>query len=221
MNRDLFKVYLHPPRQVRALGRTLRTLIHRMLSVESLPDALAMQLERLREDMEAVLTRLAEHERTDRSPRLRGEPACARRPYYVQGGLIGDHNPLVPPIEINHTDGVTWGTVFFGTAYEGPPGCVHGGFIALFFDQVLGHHNIALAIPAMTAKLEVRYRRPTPLLKNLKFEVHTREITDRRVVNEAWLEEDAGRVSEARATFALPKPGNYMAHMHKRIFGSE
>ena len=30
------------------------------------------------------------------------------------------------------------GTATFGAAYEGPPGCVHGGYVAAAFDEVLG-----------------------------------------------------------------------------------
>jgi hypothetical protein len=217
MNRDVFKLYLYPPEEITALGRSLRELIHRMLTIESLPESLGAECAGLREQLDALSARLAAHERTDRTPRIRDEAIVGQRPYYVQGGLVGEHNPIVPLIDLRHADGVTSGTVCFGAGYEGPPGCVHGGFVALLFDQVLGQHNIILAIPAMTAKLEVRYRLPTPLLTNLRFEVRTTEITERRVVNEGWLEEDGKRVSEARATFARPREGNFMAHMRERI----
>jgi acyl-coenzyme A thioesterase PaaI-like protein len=219
MDRDIFDIYLYPPEEISALGPSLRNLIHRMLTIESLPESLAAELAHLREQVDAVSARIAEFERTDRAPRIRHEATTGRRPYYVQGGLVGEHNPLVPVVEIRHADGVTSGTVRFGAGYEGPPGCVHGGFVALFFDGILGHHNVVLAIPAMTAKLEVRYRRPTPVLTDLRFEVRTAEITERRVVNEGWIEADGTRVSEARATFALPRAGNFMAHMRKRIDG--
>jgi hypothetical protein len=220
MDRDVFNIYLYPPEEITALGRSLRELIHRMLTVESLPDSLALEVVSLREQLEAVSDRIAAHERTDPAPRIRNEAVTGKRPYYVQGGLVGEHNPIAPLFDLRHADGVTSGTVRFGVGYEGPPGSVHGGFVALFFDQILGQHNILLAIPAMTAKLEVRYRRPTPVLTDLQFEVHTTEITDRRVVNAGWIMDGGKRVSEARATFARPRPGNFMAHMQKRIDGT-
>ena len=39
------------------------------------------------------------------------------------------------------------GHVVFGDAYEGPPGCVHGGFIAAAFDEVLGFTSRSPACP--------------------------------------------------------------------------
>ena len=57
---------------------------------------------------------------------------------------------------MRHENGVTSGRVKFGLAFEGPPGNVHGGFVAHFFDQVLGHHNVAAKIPAMTGTLSAQ-----------------------------------------------------------------
>ena len=45
------------------------------------------------------------------------------------------------------------GVVTFGDAYEGPPGCVHGGFIAASFDEMLGFVAGATGKPGMTARL--------------------------------------------------------------------
>jgi len=219
MDTKYFEIYLDPPEEVTALGRSLRELIHRIVTLESLPLPIEAEVSRLREQVDAISARLAEHVRIDPTPRLRTETANGVRPYYVQGALVGDHNPLVPIFETEHVDGVTAGKVRFEAGFEGPPGCVHGGFVALFFDQVLGYHNVVQGVAAMTATLEVRYRRPTPVLTDLSFEVHTGECSERQVVNEGWLEVGGVRVSEARATFARPQVGNFMHHMQKRIDG--
>ena len=52
--------------------------------------------------------------------------------------FIGRANPLAPPIRLQEVDGHLEGQVRFGSAYEGPPGCVHGGYIAGAFDELLG-----------------------------------------------------------------------------------
>jgi acyl-coenzyme A thioesterase PaaI-like protein len=57
----------------------------------------------------------------------------------------------------------------FPIAYEGPPGVVHGGFLAVFFDCVVQHHNCEVGLAGKTVALTVRYRRPTPLLTPLGF----------------------------------------------------
>lgn len=58
--------------------------------------------------------------------------------FLLHSPLVGPLNPLAPPLHLQpHEDGVS-ATATFGAAYEGPPGCVHGGFIAASFDEVLG-----------------------------------------------------------------------------------
>ena len=53
--------------------------------------------------------------------------------------FIGRANPLAPPIAPAARSTATLeGQVCFGSAYEGPPGCVHGGYIAGAFDELLG-----------------------------------------------------------------------------------
>ena len=47
------------------------------------------------------------------------------------------------------------------------PGLVHGGFLALFFDCVVQHHNCEVGVAGKTTSLPLRFRRPTPLLTAL------------------------------------------------------
>ena len=52
--------------------------------------------------------------------------------------MLGRANPLAPPIELWLEGDHIEGRATFGAAYEGPPGCVHGGYVAAAFDEVLG-----------------------------------------------------------------------------------
>ncbi len=83
--------------------------------------------------------------------------------------LIGQANPLAPPIHIVVEEGRVVGEVVFGSAYEGPPGCVHGGYVAAAFDEVLGAAQSLGGRPGMTGTLTIRYRVPTPLHTPLRF----------------------------------------------------
>ena len=82
---------------------------------------------------------------------------------------VGDYNPCFPRYEFAvDADGSTGrGTVEFPVCYEGPPGIVHGGFLAVFFDCVLQQLNCDLGLAGKTAELSLRFRRPTPLLTPL------------------------------------------------------
>ena len=69
------------------------------------------------------------------------------------------------------------GRVEFPLVYEGPPGVVHGGFLAVFFDCVLQQLNCDLGLAGKTRSLALRYRRPVPILTELQVVAH-RTIAD-------------------------------------------
>ncbi|MGO9454883.1 MAG: hypothetical protein ACLQDV_28120 [Candidatus Binataceae bacterium] len=58
--------------------------------------------------------------------------------FFDHSPLIGMANPLAPPIRLAVIGDHVEGRATFGVAYEGPPGHVHGGFLAAAFDEVLG-----------------------------------------------------------------------------------
>jgi hypothetical protein len=91
------------------------------------------------------------------------------RVYLDHARDIGAFNPSVPTYDIAVDGDRATGTVAFPLAYEGPPGLVHGGFLALFFDCAVQHHNCDVGQAGKTTSLAVRYRRPVPLSTPLSF----------------------------------------------------
>ena len=196
-----------PPPPLVALAESIRGLTETMLRVPALDAALAAEVERTRTALDALERRLAPHALHDAQPRMGPGPAT-QRPYYVSGVILGPHHPLRPELRVAYEDGVTHGTVRFGVTFEGPPGCVHGGFVAHFFDQILGHHNLAAQIPAMTGTLSVRFRKGTPILRELSFDVHHERRGERKVVTSGRLHAAGEVFSEAEGTFVVPRrPG--------------
>ncbi len=193
-----------PPPALVALAGSLRSLTETMLRVPALGTDLAAEVERTRAAMDALERALAPHALDDPLPRMGPEPAT-QRPYYVSGVILGPHHPLRPELRIAHEDGVTHGTVRFGVTFEGPPGCVHGGFVAHFFDQILGQHNLWARIPAMTGTLSVRFRKGTPILRELAFDVRHERRGERKVITSGRLVADGEVFSEAEGTFVVPK----------------
>ncbi len=82
--------------------------------------------------------------------------------------VAGCSNPLSPGLNMWFEDGVALGKVTCGWAYEGPPGHVHGGYVAAILDQFMGMAQILGKNPGMTGTLSVRYLRPTPLNTELQ-----------------------------------------------------
>ena len=82
------------------------------------------------------------------------------------------------------TDDVMYGRATFGSAYEGPPGCVHGGYVAAAFDEVLGSAQSLAGRPGMTVRLTVNYRNPTPLHTELTFAGRVTQVDGRKTFTE-------------------------------------
>ena len=103
--------------------------------------------------------------------------------------VVGMSNPLAPPatLEVDHEGERVTGDVFFGAAYQGAPGCVHGGFVAALFDEALGMATIFSGRPGMTGWLKVSYRRPTPLETPLRIVATMDDYTGRKIMTSAEL----------------------------------
>lgn len=115
--------------------------------------------------------------------------------------VMGRYNPIAPPLEITLEGGVVHARATFGAAYEGPPRSVHGAIVAAAFDQVLALVNVANGKPAMTGTLTVRYRKPTPLHTELRFEAHTDRVEGRKVFATSTLHAGDVLCAEAEGVF--------------------
>ncbi len=83
--------------------------------------------------------------------------------------FVGAASPLSPPIVLTLDGEEAVGRGRFGPPYEGPPGAVHGGYVAGVFDVVLGMAARAHIRAAVTGTLTIHYHRPTPLNEDLVF----------------------------------------------------
>lgn len=97
-------------------------------------------------------------------------------------GIGGWSNPLSPGLNMWADGTEAWGTVTCHHGYEGPPGFVHGGYVAAIFDQFLGMAQIMGKSPGMTGSLTVRYHRPTPLNTELRLHATLEENVGRKTM---------------------------------------
>lgn len=77
--------------------------------------------------------------------------------------VVGPGNPVAPPMRIQLTPEGAVGSVTLGLMYEGPFTFAHGGISALLLDQIMGYATAAAGHPAVTGRLQVRYRGAVPL----------------------------------------------------------
>jgi acyl-coenzyme A thioesterase PaaI-like protein len=133
--------------------------------------------------------------------------------------LVGPLNPLAPPIATQIVDGIVIGQVVYGDAYEGPPGCVHGGFIAAGFDEMLGFAQSLSGEPGMTGRLQVSYRSPTPLHRPVRYEGRVDRIEGRKIFTVGTLHHDDTLCAEAEGLFISMKPEVFQRLMRDRPLG--
>lgn len=121
--------------------------------------------------------------------------------------LSGLSNPLAPPLNTWIDKDRAYGRVTMGWAYEGPPGCVHGGYVAALFDEFMGIAQVLGKQPGMTGTLQVRYERPTPLNRELRLEAWLVEVEGRKTRIHAEMSADDQVTARCEALFIRPKHG--------------
>jgi acyl-coenzyme A thioesterase PaaI-like protein len=115
--------------------------------------------------------------------------------------IVGLSNPLSPPIRLWIEGDAALGSAVFGSAYEGPPGHVHGGWVAAAFDEVLGFTQSLTGHPGMTGTLTIRYRRPTPLHSELRFRGTVERVEGRKIFTVGTVHAGENLCAEAEAIF--------------------
>jgi hypothetical protein len=155
---------------------------------------LLLTLEHEHPTVDAIVAQVAEWERelaaavpADLTPRLGPTSTDDQRVYLDHAFDIGAYNPGFPEYTFEHLgEDNARGHVTFPLVFEGPPGLVNGGFLAVFFDCVTQHQSCAIGRTGKTRSLTVRYRRPTPILTELAFDI-VRVESDGRVTSTARL----------------------------------
>lgn len=160
-----------PLEQTVAAAGAIRRVAGMLLALEHPHPVVDDMLERFA-DWERQLAAVAPAEPT---PRL--EPDGGGRVYLNHAFDVGAFNPCFPEYRFDHLDAETAsGRVTFPLVYEGPPGLVHGGFLGVFFDCVIQHQSCAAGLAGRTRSLLVTYRRPTPILTELDFDIARTEV---------------------------------------------
>ncbi|MBA4180306.1 MAG: thioesterase [Anaerolinea sp.] len=123
------------------------------------------------------------------------------RAHFDSSPVIGLGNAVAPPLRLSIVEDRVEGTANFGTAYEGPPGHVHGGWVAAALDELLGMAQSLTGHGGMTGTLSVRYRRPTPLHRDLTFVGKVDRVEGRKIFTTGTLHDGDTLCAEAEGLF--------------------
>ena len=179
---DRWSFGVEPLAQTEAAAARLRRVTALVLAAEGEDPALAQLIG----DLDRAEAALAGRVPADAPPRIGVAADGQGRVYLDHARDIGAYNPCFPEYELVVDGGRATGTVTFPIPYEGPPGVVHGGFLALFFDCAVQHHNCDVGLAGKTISLALRFQRPAPLLTPLTVAIE-RRVDDDRIRSTAQL----------------------------------
>jgi len=175
-----------------------------MLDVNHLGDDAAL-VEALAAEVAALTARITH------LPRLPGGPAEAGGDdarLLERSGITGASNPLSAPLHIWLEGDRVLGWAEYAHQYEGPPGCVHGGFVAAAFDDLLGAAQTLSGIAGFTGTLTIRMIRPTPLLRRIDYEGGVARVEGRKIFVWGRAHHGTDLVAEAEGVFVSPRGGD-------------
>ena len=115
--------------------------------------------------------------------------------------IIGLGNPLAPPLSFRVEGDRVKGSGSFGLQYEGPPNSVHGGFVAAALDELLGMAQTLSGNPGMTGTLTIKYRKPTPLHRELDLNAWVVRVEGRKIFTAGTIYDGETLCAEAEGVF--------------------
>ncbi|KAA0234745.1 MAG: PaaI family thioesterase [Actinobacteria bacterium] len=192
---------------MRRLAKEMRDVIEHLVSTT----ATTRELEQAADELEVIaagfrrLPRGQTYEGFAEAANAGPEPFddAERFAFFDHSPFIGAANPMAPPMRLRHEGQRVVGEVTFGSAYEGPPGCVHGGYVAGAFDELLGAAQSLSGVQGMTARLITNYRRPTPLHTPLMLEGRVDRIEGRKIFAVGTMRDADMLTAEAEGLFVV------------------
>lgn len=131
----------------------------------------------------------------------RGLVGTAPSEFFPFSPVVGPLNPISPAIGLEFDGERLHGTAVLGAVYNGPPGMVHGGIIALVFDELLGATNVCHGLGGFTGTLSVRYEKPTFIDTELTLEGWIERVEGRKVFTCGTISIDGTVTARAEGIF--------------------
>jgi acyl-coenzyme A thioesterase PaaI-like protein len=188
------------------LAEALRTLLQHTATSSAI-DADFERAAHLAEEAADILARGPHGRMYDGS--AEGSVGGEHHGFLSHSPVTGPLNALAKRVHLETGEREVSATVTYGDAYEGPPGCLHGGFIAALFDEILGLAQALSGAPGMTGRLEITYRSPTPLNTPLRVVGRLESVQGRKILTSGDIHVGDRLCAEATGTFITVVPGTF------------
>jgi acyl-coenzyme A thioesterase PaaI-like protein len=122
--------------------------------------------------------------------------------------LPGEGHPALAPTVVDHwSTSQARGRVVFTRAHDGGGGTVHGGFLPLIYDDILGRLAARAAPRSRTAFLHIDYRAVTPVGVELSIEAKIDRIEGRKIFVSGTIRNGDVLCNESVGLFVVLRPG--------------
>lgn len=123
----------------------------------------------------------------------------------------GPENPAGLGMRMRQDGERVLGEVTLDDRHEGAPGYAHGGAVTTALDDAIGMLLFVLRRPAVTAKLEVNFRRPAFIGRPFELEAWVDRIDGRKLHLCSEMRDERETVAEASALFLEVDPEHFAA----------
>lgn len=113
----------------------------------------------------------------------------------------GDQNPASLGLRMRREADRIRGHITVDRRHEGAPGFVHGGAVSTILDDALGSVLLILERPAVTAKLEVNYRRPAFIGRRFEVEAWAERVEGRKLHLAGEMRDQGELIADAAGLF--------------------
>ena len=132
---------------------------------------------------------------------------------HTRSPLSGVMNPVAPPMtsEYHPAEMRVVSSVTFNEAFQGPPACVHGGFVSALLDEALGRTRHLTDRNCVTGSLLVTYRKPTPVNVPLTVDARITDLLDRKMIVRGEIIADGQVTAVGEGTFVFLETAKFNA----------
>ncbi len=116
--------------------------------------------------------------------------------------VCGDKNRKGLKIDFHYEEGKAKARFTPAAEYEGYRNILHGGILAAVLDEVMVKAVLAEGIPAVTSRMDVRYRLPAAIGEELFLEGRITQMKKRLIMT-------SGKVSRKDGTIVAEAGGSY------------
>ncbi len=135
--------------------------------------------------------------------------------HYARCFGCGQDHPTGLKLRVEGADERVRGSFVVTEHHQGAPGLAHGGVLSAAMDEAMGYVNWVLRVMAVTAHLEIDFRKPVPVGSTLELEGGVDKVEGRRIHTSMRAYVDGEVAVEGRAVFVQVTKEHFLPHLDR------